>query len=188
MRLVLVLALLLSSVSNASVVLKLPKVDEKALHDTVQAITLAKKLNTSLEIELDGEGGSVGWGYEIYDNLRLSKLDMTCIVRSDAMSMDAWLLEMIPCKRIIYPNALLVFHKPSVTDEDAKKSGISKERAAHIAIESEKWLCQFTSAATGGEIPVDECINHLDKAFMGLWPFNAKLALERKLVDEVASH
>ncbi len=186
MRLLLLLAVLLPCVSNAQVILKIPKVNQRAVEETKIAVLLAQSTSGELEVNLDGEGGSVGYGYQIAEGLRLSKgLKITCTIHKQAYSMDAWLMEMIPCHRTIDEGAVMVLHKPTVSPKDRKGDGKSDEYYDQIEKDSLVWLCTYTAGATEGKITLDECQNHLNKALLGLWVFGDKKAKENGLVNEI---
>lgn len=185
MRLLLLLAVLLPCVSSAQVILKIPVVNEQAIKDTKIAIELAQKLHQDLEVDLDGEGGSVGYGYQISEGLKFSKLKITCVIHKQANSMDAWLMEMIPCRRTIDEGAVMVLHKPTISPKDRKEDGKSDSYYDEIERESLAWLCDYTASATGGNITRDECKTVLNKALFGTWYFDHNDAKKRELVDEI---
>jgi len=174
-----------TATSRLVLALRLPEIkldSDKAAHTVVET---ARSINVrEIDVFLDGRGGYVFAGFKIVEELRTAPVPLVCRVYDAAISMDAWLFEMIPCKREMAKDALLVFHKPAIprekddTDEDKKRKALIETELTHT-------LCLALTSASQGRVEASECEEALESSEIKMWAMSAETAKEMGLVDTV---
>jgi ATP-dependent protease ClpP protease subunit len=171
--------------NGVAVILRLAEITHDSPQEATRAVHMAGLLNSpEIDVILDGKGGYVEDGFEVSSELNNQPVPVKCIIRNVAMSMDAYLFEIINCRRVMGQNAMIVFHRPEIPlDRDA-----TPERRQQVAEEEndiQNKLCLLVSAASKGKVKTEECEDHLNRGLQGLWGLDADAALELGLVDEV---
>ena len=167
--------------SGVPVHLRLIVIDDKAVEATKQAVHMAMALNKPLLVDLDGFGGRVMKGFEIFTTI--SKVeDVRCVVLKESDSMNAFLYELLPCRRGILADAKLTFHHPAV-DIEPDDTAADLVRKASVEEELVTGLCNAVATATEGSVSAAQCHINLHQNDERTWTVSGREAVALHLAD-----